>query len=250
MPNARIRLNVNIKVKVPVKVALDPGQIVRAALQLLDEVGLDGLTMRRLAERLNIKAASLYWHVRDKEELIVLLANEICGSLVAPDPALPWRQQLEQFADEYRRVLLSHRDAARVMLLSGPPSGANRLDLVEILLGVLLKAGFSARDAAYAGFLLNDYVTTFVMEETRYPGPPTEEDAGETEVESPGTTWIDLLPQDRYPSILALAPHWLNVNMDEQFHFGGEVLLDGLEKRLKATTHGRNQKDAHNMLGV
>src|SRR5258707_15789045 len=113
--------------------------------------------MRRLAERLNIKAASLYWHVRDKEQLIVLLANEICGLLGAPDPALPWRKQVEQFADEYRKELLSHRDAVRVMLLSGPPSGAYRLDLVEMLLKVLLKAGFSAKDAAFAGLLLNVY---------------------------------------------------------------------------------------------
>src|SRR2546423_1582765 len=160
MPNVRIRLD--LKLKVQAKAAIDLDQIVKAALQLLDEVGLDGLTMRRLAERLNIKAASLYWHVRDKEELMVLLANEICGSFGALDPTLPWREQLEQSADEYRRVLLSHRDAARVLLLSGPPSGANRLDQVESLLGVLLKAGFSPEDAAFAGFLMNDYVTTFL----------------------------------------------------------------------------------------
>src|SRR5258706_10260733 len=128
MPRINMRLDVKIKVKAQVKVTLDSSQIVQAALHLLDEVGLEGLTMRRLAERLNIKAASLYWHVRDKEQLIVLLANEICGLLGAPDPALPWRKQVEQFADEYRKVLLSHRDAVRVMLLSGPPSGDNRLD--------------------------------------------------------------------------------------------------------------------------
>jgi TetR/AcrR family transcriptional regulator, tetracycline repressor protein len=234
MPKVRIRLELKLQAKAQAKVALDLDQIVQAALQLLDEAGLDGLTMRRLAERLNIKAASLYWHVRDKEELIVLLANEICGSLIAPDPTLPWRKQLKQFADEYRRVLLSHRDAARVMLLSGPPSGANRLDLVEILLGVLLKAGFSPKDAAFAGFLLNDYVTTFVMEETGYSAPPAEQGASEATEGAPDADWLDMLPPDRYPNILALAAHWSNVNMDEQFHFGGEVLLDGLERRLKA----------------
>jgi AcrR family transcriptional regulator len=234
MPRIRIRLDAKIKVKAEGKVALDSDQIVQAALQLLDEVGLDGLTMRRLAERLDIKAASLYWHVRDKEELIVLLANEICGSLGTLDPSLSWREQLAQFADRYRQRLLSHRDAARVMLLSGPPSGANRLDLVEMLLSVLLKAGFSPKDAAFAGFLLNDYVTTFVMEESRDSDPTTDQDARETEAGSPGVDWLDMLPRERYPSIVALIPHWSNIDMDEQFRFGGEVLLDGLEKRLKA----------------
>ncbi len=234
MPKVRIRLDARIEIKTEAKVALNPGQIVQAALQLLDEVGLDGLTMRRLAERLNVKAASLYWHVRDKEQLIVLLANEISASVSAPDPGLSWREQLTTFAEGYRRVLLSHRDAARVMMLSGPPSGAERLNLVEMLLGVLLKAGFSPKDAAYAGFLLNDYVTTFVMEETRYLASP--EESGESDKDE--VNWIEALPREQYPNIIALAPHWLNVDPDEQFHFGGEVLLDGLEKRLKAHSTG------------
>lgn len=239
MPRVRIRFDAKIKADVQMKVAINADQIVQTALQLLDQVGLDGLTMRRLADNLGIKAASLYWHVQDKDELIVLLANALCGSLKAPDPALSWREQLARFADEYRQTLLSHRDAARVMLLSGPPSGANRLDLVEMLLGMLLKAGFSAKDAAFSSFLLNDYVTTFVMEETRYVSVSIEEGAGETP-EATGANWIDTLPPDRYPSILALAPHWINVNMDEQFQFGVEVLLDGLEKRLKATSKPSN----------
>jgi AcrR family transcriptional regulator len=234
MSRIRLRLDEKVKAKAEAKVALDSDQILQAALQLLDEVGLDGLTMRRLAERLDIKAASLYWHVRDKEELIALLANELCGSLDAPDPALPWREQLTQFADRYRQRLLSHRDAARVMLLSGPPSGTNRLDLVEMLMAVLLKAGFSPKDAAFAGILLNDYVTTFVMEETRDTDLPAGEDANEAGAANPGADWIDVLPPDRYPTIIALSPYWSNINMDEQFHFGVGVLLDGLERRLKA----------------
>src|SRR5437764_10081553 len=79
MPNVRIRLD--LKLKVQAKAAIDLDQIVKAALQLLDEVGLDGLTMRRLAERLGIRAASLYRHVRDKDELLVLLADEISGEI-------------------------------------------------------------------------------------------------------------------------------------------------------------------------
>jgi AcrR family transcriptional regulator len=68
---------------------LDRAQVVRAALALVDEVGLDGLTMRRLAERLGIQAASLYKHVKDKDELLVLLADEISAGSPIRRPAGP-----------------------------------------------------------------------------------------------------------------------------------------------------------------
>src|SRR5438876_8221992 len=99
--------------KSQVEPALDQSQIVRAALGLLDEVGFDGLTMRNLAKKLGIKAASLYWHVSGKQELLSLLAEEICAPMDEPDRTQPWRAQLETLANEFRRVLLAHRDAAR-----------------------------------------------------------------------------------------------------------------------------------------
>ncbi|MGH2603105.1 MAG: TetR family transcriptional regulator, partial [Dehalococcoidia bacterium] len=133
---------------------LDRGRLIRAALALLDEVGLDGLSMRRLAERLDVKAASLYWHVQSKEELLDLLADAISGEVPAPPPDLPWRPRLEALAWQYRRVLLSHRDAARI-LSATLPGRPNRLRLVDVTLGALLDGGFAGLDAARAGRLMN-----------------------------------------------------------------------------------------------
>jgi TetR/AcrR family tetracycline transcriptional repressor len=138
--------------------------VVRAALDVLDEVGLDGLTMRRLADKLGVKAASLYWHVRNKEELLGLLAEAIAAGVREPEPDMSWRERLETLAWENRRVLLAHRDAARI-LAGTPPAGANRLRLAEITLRALLKAGLDHRDATYAAILLTDYATGFVAEE-------------------------------------------------------------------------------------
>ena len=78
--------------------ALDRGEVVRVALQLLDELGLDGLTMRRLAQRLGVTAASLYWHVRDKDELLSLLAETITAEVPVADPGRPWRDELWRLA--------------------------------------------------------------------------------------------------------------------------------------------------------
>jgi TetR/AcrR family tetracycline transcriptional repressor len=214
--------------------ALDQGQIVRAALSLLDEVGFDGLTMRSLANKLGIKAASLYWHVRDKQDLLNLLAEEICAPMREPDRTLPWRKQLEVLGDEYRQVLLAHRDAARVLSSSAEPSGPNRLRLTEIVLRTLLDAGFAPRDAAYAGFLLNDYVVTFVSEEARYASAGA---AGAGEGQSADVqSWAEALPPDEYPSVIALAGYLSALDADERFRFGVNVLSDGLEALLAKRT--------------
>jgi len=130
---------------------IDRAVVVEAALGLLDDVGVEGLSMRRLAERLGVKAASLYWHVKNKEELLGLLADEICAGVREPDPDLPWRERAEALARENRRVLLLHRDAARI-LAGTVPEGPNRLRLAETMLGTLLEAGFSRRDAVRAAF--------------------------------------------------------------------------------------------------
>jgi TetR/AcrR family tetracycline transcriptional repressor len=210
--------------------ALDQRQIVRAALSLLDEAGFDGLTMRSLAQKLSIKAASLYWHVRDKQELLGLLAEEICAPMSVPDRALPWLDRLEVLGNEYRRVLLAHRDAARVLAAGGAPSGPNRLRLTEIMLRTLLDAGFSHKDAVYAGFLMNDYVTTFVLEETR---DASGEAASTTKDSLAGVrNWIGGLQPHDYPSVVALADYLTESDADERFKFGIEIIGKGLETRL------------------
>ncbi len=210
--------------------ALDQAQIIHAALALLDEVGFEGLTMRVLAHRLGIKAASLYWHVRDKQELLGLMANEICAPMRPPDRARPWQQQLEALGRQYRHVLLSHRDAARVLAASGSPSGSNILRLTEMVLRILLDAGFDPRDAVYAGALLNDYVVTFVSEETRSVDAHWEENvSGSASVSS---NWFATLPANEYPSLVALSDHLMDFDADKRFRFGTEILIHGLEARL------------------
>jgi TetR/AcrR family transcriptional regulator, tetracycline repressor protein len=216
--------------KLPAEPALDQQQIVQAALNLLDEVGFDGLTMRSLANKLGIKAASLYWHVRGKQDLLSLLAEEICAPMREPDRVLPWPDQLEGLCNEYRRVLLAHRDAARVLDGSGGPSGPHRLRLSERALRTLLDAGFSHQDAAYAGFLLTDYVTMFVLEETRYASAAA---AYAAEDSASGVqTWAEALPPNVYPSLVTLANYLLEPDEDERFRFGIAILRNGLEARL------------------
>lgn len=210
--------------------ALDRRQIVQAALGLLDDVGLDGLTMRGLAKRLGIQAASLYWHVRDKQDLLGQMAEEICASMREPDRTLPWQQQLEALAQEYRRVLKSHRDAARVLAASGGPSGPHRLRLTEIVLRTLLDAGLDPQDAAYAGRLLNAYVVMFVTEEAQAASAAAARGPGGASPED--HAWVAELPPSDFPSLVTLAPYLAAGDAEERFQFGIEILQSGLERRL------------------
>ncbi len=208
---------------------LDQGQVVQAALALLDEVGLDELTMRRLAERLGVKAASLYRHVRNKEELLALLGDEISAAIPLPRRHGSWREQLVESAWNVRRGLLAHRDAARV-LASTPPAGPRRLRHIEAILRTLRAAGLTDRDTARAAYHLNNFVTEFAADEGRLA----------TYVASvPGSSRAKLmtevrrqfkaLPKDEYPTIVALADHLTDNAQDALFQFGIDMCLEGIQ---------------------
>lgn len=150
--------------------ALTREQVVRAALELLDEVGLAGLSMRGLADRLGVKAASLYWHLRDKEQLLDLLSEAIFDEVPEPGDG-PWRPALDTFAHGYRRVLLAHRDAARMVAgLRRSPAALARFGRLTARLEA---AGFPAAEAdAAAVLLVGLYVPAFVADEAA-AAPPT-----------------------------------------------------------------------------
>ncbi|HKA49821.1 MAG TPA: TetR/AcrR family transcriptional regulator C-terminal domain-containing protein [Candidatus Dormibacteraeota bacterium] len=144
-------------------------RLVSAALDLLDEAGLEGLTMRTLAERLGMRAASLYWHIRDKEQLLGLLAEAIVAEVPEPASDLPWRAQLEAFATDYRDVLRSHRDGARVVMAARPAAPRQ----YERLVRTLLAAGFDGEVAVDACHLLaGTFVPAAVAEESELGVPP------------------------------------------------------------------------------
>ena len=91
--------------------------IVEAALRVLDREGMDALSMRKVGEELGTGAASLYWHVRNKEELLQLVFEAVIEEtrLPTPDPA-NWQEQLREFARASRTTLGGHRDVARISL--------------------------------------------------------------------------------------------------------------------------------------
>jgi TetR/AcrR family tetracycline transcriptional repressor len=212
---------------------LDQAQVVRAALALLDEVGLDELTMRRLAERLDVKAASLYRHVRNKEELLALLGDEISAEIPLPRVDGTWREQLVQSAWNVRQGLLAHRDAARV-LASTPPAGPRRLRHIEAMLRTLRAAGLTDRDAARAAYHLNNFITEFAADEGRLAGyVATAPGSSRKKLMTQVRRQFKSLPKDEYPTIVALADHLTEDAQDALLQFGINMCLEGIEALAK-----------------
>jgi TetR/AcrR family tetracycline transcriptional repressor len=102
--------------------ALDKERIVAEAVALLDADGLDGLTLRRLADRLGVRAPTLYWHIPNKAALVTEVAEAILGQeFPAIDPPAddePWQDWLTGLAERLRRAMLAHPDGARVVSAS------------------------------------------------------------------------------------------------------------------------------------
>ena len=216
---------------------LDRPQVVRAALDLLDEIGLDGLTMRELAARLGVKAASLYRHVRDKEELLVLLADEISGELPVVEDILPgqeWQRRLVEMARRYRQVLLSHRDAAR-LLANTPPAGPRRLRHIEALLGLLLSAGFAPQDAMRAAYHFNNFVTEFVADEVRMAAAAEAMGASRDGFVTEARAQLRALPADEYPNLTRFADIVVDDDADGLFQFGLDLWIGGMERLRRPT---------------
>ena len=211
---------------------LDQAQVVGAALTLLDEVGLDELTMRRLAEQLGVKAASLYRHVHNKTELLALLGDEISGQIAAPPTSGSWREQLAEMAWNVRRGLLAHRDAARV-LASSPPVGPRRLKHIEAVLRVLRAAGLRDRDTARAAYHLNNFVTEFAADEARFAAYASTPGSNRRRLFAEARKHFASLPRNEYPTIVALAEHLTEDAQDELFQFGIDMCLRGIETFVK-----------------
>lgn len=143
-------------------------EIVRAALATLDAEGLDGLTLRKVAGRLDVQAPALYWHVRDKQELLDEMGTEIwrrIGLRIEERPVdEPWHEAMAAYARISREELLAHRDGVKMA------TGTTLTD-VEVVrrneprLAAMTRQGFTVRSATQALVLLNHFVIGFCLEE-------------------------------------------------------------------------------------
>lgn len=151
--------------------------IIEAALRLLDQAGMEGVTTRALAERLGIQSPSLYWHVKNKQVLFSHMAEAMFMANLPP-PAGPdqdWRDWLLDGARCIRNAALSRRDGARVIAASRPTGTIDTLSF-PAMLQRLEEAGFSQQQALNAFLVLNRFSIGWALAEQMEGGVPHEVD--------------------------------------------------------------------------
>lgn len=148
--------------------ALDRPTIVRRAFEVLNESGLEGLTLRRLAARLKVQAPAIYWHFKSKSELLDEMGTQVLMETMAEGPAwsaqTDWREWAVAYSGNLRNTLLRYRDGAKMA------SGTYLTDLrmyeaMEMSLRRLTTAGFTLRQSVVAMTTLYNYTVGFVIEE-------------------------------------------------------------------------------------
>ena len=211
--------------------------IVDAALAVLDAEGLDGLSMRRIAEELNTGPASLYWHVGSKDGLLDLVLDRIIGEQEIPDPEPGrWREQVKEVARTMRGTILRHRDVVRISI-GRIPIGPSSLRYSERVLAIM-RAGRVPDELAVLGHhLLIAVVNGFTIDETGEGGAPPADQPPSWSDDSARMVrdYIASLPADRFPNLVALADHYAISDADRRFELLLDLFVEGLAQRAEAT---------------
>jgi len=215
---------------------LNRERVLQAAIAFADENDLDLLTMRKLGEVLGVEAMSLYNHVANKVDLLDGMVDDVFSEIDLPVGGTAWKTAMRERAISAREVLARHRWAI-VLMQSRTSPGPATLRHHDAVIGSLRQGGFSVEMAAHAFSVLDSYVYGFAQQQASLPF-----EAG-TETAALAESIMDQFPTDQYPHLAELtAEHVLKPGYDygDEFEFGLDLILDGLEKARDSTAKTHN----------
>jgi AcrR family transcriptional regulator len=217
----------------PAKPEAQPGRrrltrelVLRAAITHADAGGLEALTMRQLAEDLEVAPMALYRHVANKDDLIDAMVDVVFSEIGLPSGGADWKTAMRQRAISLRDVLLRHRWAIGLMESRKRPGPAT-LRHHDAVLGKLRAAGFDIVMAAHAYSLLDSYIYGFALTKMSLPFDSSEA-IGEV-----AQDMLEPFPVNEYPNLVEiLTEHVMKPGYDygDEFEYGLDVILAGLER--------------------
>ncbi len=207
---------------------LTAAKVLSGALALVDEIGIDDLTIRRLADALDVRPMTIYHHVPNKEAIIDGMVDLVFSEIEAPDPDLDWKSAVRRRCSSARVVLTRHRWAPAYMESRTSPGPAT-LSHHDAMLGSL-RRGMSITMTAHAYATLDAYVYGFALQEANLPA------TGGDDMAELASEMMEHFPADTYPYLAEFtAEHVLRPGYDfsNEFDFGLDLILDGLERVAK-----------------
>lgn len=208
------------------RVALTRERVLRAAIALADASGIESLTMRELGRSLGVEAMSLYNHVANKEDLLDGMVDMVVGDIAVPPAGTHWREAMRARCSSAHDMLVAHPWAA-VQITSRYSIGPGMMRYLDATLGRLREGGFSMDGALDAWNTLDSHLYGFTLQELNLPFDVAESSAVSASV-------LPQIPADQFPYVLEVIGHVMANGRREEFSFGLEVILDGLERRLAA----------------
>ncbi len=199
-------------------------RVLRAAIAHADTGGFEALSMRKLAEELEVAPMALYRHVANKDDLIDGMVDVVFSEIELPAVGVDWRPAMRQRAISVRDALSRHRWAIGLMESRRHPGPAN-LRHHDAVLGSLRAGGFDIAMAAHAYSLLDSYIYGFALTKMNLPFETTEEVAEVAE------SMLTPFPMNEYPNLLEiLTDHVMKPGYDygDEFEYGLDLILDGL----------------------
>jgi len=215
------QIGLSAKLRAP----LSRERVLRAALILADDGGIEALTMRRLGERLQVEAMSLYNHIASKDDILDGIVDLVFSEIAVPPNTADWKTAMRQRAVSARDALLRHPWATSLMQARTKPGPAT-LRHHDSVIGSLRRAGFSIDMAAHAFSVMDGYIYGFALQQMNLPTHTSTESSALAE------DLLRELPADEYPYFAEMIiEHALKPGYDyaEEFEFGLHLILDGLE---------------------
>jgi AcrR family transcriptional regulator len=199
-------------------------RVLRAAVELADEGGIESLTMRRLGQELGVEAMSLYKHVSNKDAVLDGIVDLVLGDIDVPPSGTPWREAMRARAVSAHQVLLAHPWAA-LQIMSRFNIGPGMTRYLDATLGRLLEGGFTVEGALDAWHTLDSHIYGFTLQELGLPFAADEASQASADV-------IGTLDAEQFPHVVEVISHVMRSGRVEDFAFGLDLILDGLQRTL------------------
>ncbi|MFB6718854.1 TetR/AcrR family transcriptional regulator C-terminal domain-containing protein [Kribbella sp. NPDC056345] len=203
---------------------LNRERVLRAAIALADRDGLEALSMRKLGNELGIEAMSLYNHVKNKSDLLDAIVDLVLTDIEVPPAGTPWKEAMRRRSISAHDVLVAHPWAA-LQIMSRFTIGPGMTKYLDSTLGRLLEGGFTVEGALDAWHTLDSHLYGFTLQEVNLPFAVE----AAPDVSAQVVTGLD---PEQFPHVTRVITHVMQSGRVEDFEFGLDLVLDGLEAKL------------------